>query len=262
MSNYKVCLCLRALSRICFKSIRSYKWTSACKKTTVHLNQNNVHTSSGNDRPHTLSQLQSRSLIELSGKDTIDFLQGLVTNDVNQLAEKSPSTQYSMILNVQGRVLYDLFLYNSSSENKTTILIDIDKAGKDEVLKLFKRYRLRKKVDVIDISDGYKVWCQFNSSAIPDTLKPPLTFHDPRVPLFGCRFLSDKSVNETANANVVDEEEYTTWRYRWGIPEGVTDLPPGNCLPLESNLALMNGGIFYYHILGLDLSCAMASTLP
>ena len=44
------------------------------------------------------------------------------------------------------------------------------------------------------------------------------------------------------NADLVSEEDYTRWRYQLGIPEGVLDLPPGNCLPLESNLAFMNGG--------------------
>ena len=50
------------------------------------------------------------------------------------------------------------------------------------------------------------------------------------------------SITETVDASIVSEEEYTSWRYRSGIPEGVTDLPTGNCLPLESNLDFMNGG--------------------
>ena len=37
-------------------------------------------------------------------------------------------------------------------------------------------------------------------------------------------------------------EEYQRHRYKWGIPEGPTDLPPGNCLLLESNITIMNGG--------------------
>lgn len=39
-----------------------------------------------------------------------------------------------------------------------------------------------------------------------------------------------------------EESEYHKKRLQWGIPEGVHDLPPGNCLPLESNLVFMNGG--------------------
>ena len=43
-------------------------------------------------------------------------------------------------------------------------------------------------------------------------------------------------------ATEASTEEYTLHRYQWGVPEGVVDLPPGESLPLESNLAFMNGG--------------------
>ncbi|KAK3798050.1 hypothetical protein RRG08_034610 [Elysia crispata] len=216
--------------------------TLSSKHRQAHcIGQKHFHSSACSNRPYTLSQLESRSIIQLSGNDTFNYLQGLVTNDVHQLADKCPSTQYCMMLNVQGRVLYDLFLYNTSCKDKSTVLIDVDKTGKEELIKLFKKYKLRKKVDVTDVSDQYKIWCQFNSAISSDSFNLPLTFHDPRVPLFGCRFVLGKNVEDMGNADLVSEEDYTRWRYQLGIPEGVLDLPPGNCLPLESNLAFMNG---------------------
>ncbi|KAL2769066.1 putative transferase CAF17, mitochondrial isoform 2 [Daubentonia madagascariensis] len=41
-----------------------------------------------------------------------------------------------------------------------------------------------------------------------------------------------------------DSRDYHQHRYRQGVPEGVHDLPPGVALPLESNLAFMNGVSF------------------
>ncbi|XP_077611998.1 iron-sulfur cluster assembly factor IBA57, mitochondrial [Crocuta crocuta] len=41
-----------------------------------------------------------------------------------------------------------------------------------------------------------------------------------------------------------DLRDYHRHRYQQGVPEGVQDLPPGAALPLESNLALMNGVSF------------------
>lgn len=45
---------------------------------------------------------------------------------------------------------------------------------------------------------------------------------------------------------IEDESGYHESRLQWGIPEGPQDLPPGNCLPLESNLVFMNGGKYVF----------------
>ena len=58
--------------------------------------------------------------------------------------------------------------------------------------------------------------------------------------------LADIFFNSTGELSVLDDEAgYHERRYRWGIPEGTSDLPPGNCFPLESNLVYMNGGKSY-----------------
>ena len=46
-------------------------------------------------------RLSSRGVVRLSGSQTPQFLQGLVTNDTNFLLENCPSLQYCMMLNVQ-----------------------------------------------------------------------------------------------------------------------------------------------------------------
>ncbi|RUS91537.1 hypothetical protein EGW08_000652 [Elysia chlorotica] len=241
MATYSSYRSLKSLKRL----IRIASETSGL--TSLSIINRNAHCKahkyfySSTCKNSAVSQLQSRSLIQVSGNDTFNYLQGLVTNDVHQLAENNWSTQYCMILNVQGRVLYDLFLYNTSCKDKPTVLIDVDKTGNEEVIKLLKKYKLRRKVDVTDVSDQYKVWCQFNLAVSSDSSNLPLTYHDPRVPLYGCRFVLDGNIQDPGNTSVVSEDDYMSWRYRLGIPEGVLDLPPENCLPLESNLALMNG---------------------
>ena len=39
-----------------------------------------------------------------------------------------------------------------------------------------------------------------------------------------------------------DDQFYTRRRYQEGLAEGSTELPPGNCFPLESNAVFLNGG--------------------
>lgn len=44
-------------------------------------------------------------------------LQGLLTNDVNQIYSNSLAIQYSAILNAHGRFLHDLFLYKQPGQH-------------------------------------------------------------------------------------------------------------------------------------------------
>lgn len=37
--------------------------------------------------------------------------------------------------------------------------------------------------------------------------------------------------------------EYHRHRITHGVPEGIKELPPGQCLPFEINLDLMKGGV-------------------
>jgi len=62
----------------------------------------------------------SISLIEASGPDTIDFLQGMVTADVKSLAPGT-STR-AAILDIKGRILADLFLHRRDN----SIFIETD----------------------------------------------------------------------------------------------------------------------------------------
>lgn len=47
----------------------------------------------------------------------------------------------------------------------------------------------------------------------------------------------------TNSEDVTKLDRYHARRYRFGIGEGIIDMPPGNSLPLECNAAFMNGGI-------------------
>ncbi|KAK7108839.1 putative transferase CAF17 homolog, mitochondrial [Littorina saxatilis] len=218
-------------------------------------------------QPKEAHHLNKRGVVQVTGRDTVDLLQGLVTSDVTELSDLSQgiSAQYSMMLNVQGRVLYDLILYNHTKVlDDVCFLVECDASLKDEFIKTVKRYRIRKKVDLSDVSDEYQVW------SIPSDVDPtqPLTIAepggesetaesgqrsevpeavfcvpDPRVPQFGQRVLL-KSGNESLVTIGGNQEQYESLRYRWGIPEGPTDLPPGECTPLESNLTIMHGVSF------------------
>ncbi|ESO93946.1 hypothetical protein LOTGIDRAFT_182349 [Lottia gigantea] len=195
-----------------------------------------------------MCSLKSRSLVELKGRDTTDLLQGLITSDVTLLNDKKLS-QYSMMLNVQGRVLYDLLLYYIPSETcdentlPSTVWIECDSQIKDELIQTIKKYKIRKKVTISDISKDFNIYTSQSLPAVPNT-NIRLATVDPRIPELGYRVLVTSDYSTDDSINIEDEVKYRELRYRLGIGEGIVDIPPGNSFPLESNLVFLKGVSF------------------
>lgn len=201
--------------------------------------------------------MKSRGMIRLNGIDVFPFLQGLVTNDVFQLSEERESI-YTMMLNSQGRVLYDMIIYRKNHESETScVLIECDHEVTKEVISLFKKYKIRKKVDITEVSDEYKSFAALPSEEIEKRLWLPikqgevtLANPDPRLEQFGWRVVAREesealsAIDSGCEIETREEKEYHIQRYKVGLPEGTVDLPSGNCLPLESNLVFHNGVSF------------------
>ncbi|XP_048747304.2 putative transferase CAF17 homolog, mitochondrial [Ostrea edulis] len=208
-------------------------------------------------RTWRLYNMRSRGMIRLKGADVVPFLQGMVTNDVSQLVGDGES-MYTMMLNPQGRVLYDIIMYKQSPESDVPcILMECDNEVTKEIIKLFRKYKIRKKVDIAEVSDDFQTFAVLPSQEQSDRAWLPmkqgeitLCCPDPRLEAFGWRIVaSDQSAVLAATESdceieVGEEREYHTQRYKTGLPEGIVDLPPGQCLPLESNLVFHNGVSF------------------
>ena len=61
------------------------------------------------NRELQITQFEDRGLIGLSGGDARNFLQNLVSNDVNLVSNNHAI--YSLLLTPQGKFLYDFILY-------------------------------------------------------------------------------------------------------------------------------------------------------
>ncbi|XP_026478809.1 putative transferase CAF17 homolog, mitochondrial [Ctenocephalides felis] len=232
-----------------------------------------------------LEQLSHREIVQVKGPEVAQFMQGLITNDINHLAEGHMPSMYTMFLNTRGRVMYDGIVY--STQNPDTYLIECDSESAQILQKHLKMYRIRRKIDVEALGSEYKIWVLFDKTSVNELSKPltilrqqfacpcadpkePVSkqheFHvvrDPRLAALGLRFITQKNYNSEDITKILGLPEdvankpectYRMHRYRLGIGEGCKDLPPESCFPLEAN-----GD--YLHAVSFNKGCYLGQEL-
>ena len=91
--------------------------------------------------------LEDRGFIHINGAEAKDFLQNIVTNDIEKVT--SSSTVFSSILTPQGKYLFEFFILKL----KEGYLVECEKKSTAEIIKLLNFYKLRSKVDFIDLTE-------------------------------------------------------------------------------------------------------------
>jgi folate-binding protein YgfZ len=228
---------------------------------------------------NVLEHLKERALIRVSGHEVSNFLQGLITNDIEHL-NSGPGSMYTMFLNSSGRVLYDTIVYRC--KEKDTYLLECDIQGLETLQKHLKLYRVRRKIDIASLADEFKIYVLFNDSVIncnstddqkmldgviipcqklnesvPQTThtvhRDLLIYRDPRVAHLGSRIITKSDINiseQISDIVNVESRPDSTRNYRWlrynlGVGEGFLDLPPRDCFPLECNCDYLHGISFH-----------------
>ena len=164
--------------------------------------------------------LNNRSVIEVYGQETFDFLQSIVTGDLSSLLKGASVA--ACLLSPQGRVLFDFILHkNFKKQNDFSVFIDCEKDETEEIIRKLNLYRLRSKVDIKKLID-FKV-CLCPSETINST-------PDPRHLKLPSRIILDGG---PYNINQEIELEYNRFRHQLCIPEGSKEIPRGEALPLD-----------------------------
>src|ERR1700683_3443664 len=91
--------------------------------------------------------LSSRAKISLTGSDRVRWLNGMVTNNIRDLAVGRGV--YAFLLNPQGRILGDLYAYNRGD----SITVDTDHAQSEKLLATFDHYIIMDDVEVSKLSE-------------------------------------------------------------------------------------------------------------
>ncbi|PGH04601.1 mRNA-decapping enzyme subunit 2 [Blastomyces parvus] len=213
------------------------------------------------------ARLPTRALIALTGKDSTDFLQGLVTQNLltpqNRPVPKNGF--YAAFLNAPGRVLHDVFIYpvppNDSYNGTSDIayLIEVDKNEVTNLMKHMRKHKLRAKLAFRAMDEGelnvFSLWNEEDAGMMTEYdfqlengKSPPFTCVDTRAPGFGFRFLApEKVVNEQPimPGEMVDFATYNLRRILHGVPEGQGEIIRESALPMECNLDIMGGIDFH-----------------
>lgn len=166
-------------------------------------------------------KLEDRSVIKISGKDSVSFLQGLLTNDVSKLSEEH--FLYALLLTPQGRIISDLFLKKSEQH----ILADIPKSQKTSILAKFKLYKLKSDVSFEDLDSSIGVFV---------SKQEDLEMHlDPRSSKLGYRGF--KPLNHEI---MLSNFDYHTSRIKLSIPDFDMDMEIAKSLPIDFDMNDLN----------------------
>jgi len=177
----------------------------------------------------TFAHLQSRSLIALGGPDWRNFLQGLITQDVE--APDRETARFGALLTPQGRLLYDLFVV----EREDGAWLDVEAEHREALMQRLMIYRLRAKVEIA--ADDTKVSILFAADGAPDRPADPRWVRDGRLAELGWR---GYGVDMPAGNALATEAEREAQKLRLGVP-GPRDWGVDRTYPIEANFDLLNG---------------------
>ncbi len=173
--------------------------------------------------------LANRTVLRLTGSESVSFLQGLVTHDV-ELASIDRSI-YAGLLTPQGKFLFDMFITCNADGD---LLLDIEAALKGELIRRLTLYKLRADVSIIDESTALAVWALWGRGESQLQGTP-----DPRCEKQGNRFILEAGASPTAT--IVDFSKYDLMRIQNGLPDGSRDILRDKYFWLETNAEALNG---------------------
>ena len=194
--------------------------------------------------------LEDRAIFYLNGDDAKEFLQNLISNDINKVSETN--TCFTSLLSPQGKFLYEFIII----KHKSGYLIDCEKSQADGLFKQLSIYKLRSNVEILNLSNEFVVaafsnekFLTFNEArdAPGFTLKyreDPI-FLDPRNKKLGARliinleklYLSLKKL-ELQNSDI---KEYYSFSHDLGIvPKDLNKLQ-NKLFGIECNYEELNG---------------------
>ena len=95
--------------------------------------------------------LDDRAILYINGEDAKEFLQNLISNDINKV--NYVNSCFSSLLTPQGKFLYEFIII----KHKSGYFLDCEKPQSEELFKQLSLYKLRSKVEILNLSNEFVV---------------------------------------------------------------------------------------------------------
>ncbi|MBT4711548.1 MAG: folate-binding protein YgfZ [Alphaproteobacteria bacterium] len=200
--------------------------------------------------PNTFTMLPGRGLLGVGGGDAIEFLQNLVSNDVEQVG--ADTSVYGLLLTAQGKFLHDFFI---ARLDERTLVLDCESDRLEDLERRLTLYRLRSDVTLTNFSDTYSVAAAFGDGALAAlglstdpgntvTIGDGIAMTDPRLGAMGARIIMPVAdlpgVLTDLGFQQDDGAAYHAMRLSHGVPDSSADIAVDKGFPLESGLDHLN----------------------
>ena len=192
--------------------------------------------------------LEDRGIIYINGEDAFNYLQNIISNDLNKVSISQ--TCFSYLLTPQGKYLFEFIII----KHKNGYFLDCPKYQIENLYKQLTLYKLRSKVEITNLSNEFVVaalskenFSEFeknNKLGITIKFREDPVFLDPRCIKLGARilinleklYLSAKKLN----LRISNIEEYYQLSHSLGIPNSDTENFQNKVFGLETNSEELN----------------------
>ena len=95
--------------------------------------------------------LEDRGILYINGVDAKEFLQNLISNDINKVNETNSC--FASLLTPQGKFLFSFLIV----KHKSGYFIDCEKSQAAALYKQFNTYKLRSNIEIMDLSNEFVI---------------------------------------------------------------------------------------------------------
>ncbi len=190
--------------------------------------------------------LEGRGILAIDGPEARPFLQGIITNDIDQVDRGCAI--YAALLTPQGKFLFDFII---AEDGEGGLLLDTRRDRLDALHERLDFYRLRAKVRIRDVSEDWRVNALIGDEAAriarlvsrsgnARLAERAIIMIDPRLAALGVRIIHPADSPVYADIADMPADAYDSHRLALSVGEATLDILVGKSFALESNFDHLN----------------------